>query len=69
MSFFCFASLIVSPKRNLLFRAEQERLGKTSITYRISVFGQVKDSDPERVLFSTNMTFVNVDDQDRKQPI
>ena len=53
----------------LLFRAERERLGKTSVTYSISVFGLVKDRDPERVLFSTTMTFVNVDADDQKQPI
>ena len=53
----------------LLFRAEQKRLGKTSVTYSISVFGRVKDIDPERVLFSTTMTFVNVDADDQKQPI
>jgi acyl-CoA hydrolase len=53
----------------LLFRAEQKRLGKTSVTYNISVFGLVKDIDSERVLFSTTMTFVNVDADDQKQPI
>ncbi len=53
----------------LLFRVEQQRLGKTSVTYKISVFGTVICPEPEKVLFSTNMTFVNVDASDKKQAI
>ena len=50
----------------LLFRVEQQRLGRTSVTYKISVFGTVICPEPEKVLFSTNMTFVNVDSSDNK---
>lgn len=53
----------------LLFRVEQQRLGKTSVTYKISVFGTVICPEPEKVLFSTNMTFVNVYASDNKQAI
>lgn len=50
----------------LVIRSERQRLGKTSLAYNVKVFcGRVDDGEP---IFTTNVTFVNVDeDGDKKQ--
>ncbi len=51
----------------LVIRCERKKLGKTSITYNVEVFcGRVQE---KKVIFSTNVTFVNVDENGRKTPI
>ena len=53
----------------LLFRVELDSLGKTSLTYKVTVYGVAVQSKPEEVLFSTTLTFVNVDEDGNKVPI
>ncbi len=51
----------------LVIRSQCSKVGKTSITYRVEVFcGRVQD---KKVIFSTNVTFVNVDDTGEKKLI
>ncbi len=51
----------------LSIRSEQQRKGNTSVTYEVSVRrGRVSDGDP---LFSTRVTFVNVDEGGEKVAI
>ena len=48
----------------LVIRSECKKVGKTSITYHVEVFcGRVQDG---KAIFSTNVTFVNVDDAGEK---
>ena len=53
----------------LLFRVELDSLGKTSLTYKVTVYGVAVQSKPEEVLFSTTLTFVNVHEDGNKVPI
>jgi acyl-CoA hydrolase len=51
----------------LVVRSELKRVGKTSLTYNVKVFcGRVDDGKP---IFTTNVTFVNVDDAGEKLAI
>ena len=57
----------------LRFAIERSKLGTTSVEYNVQVFGTQtpKESPPQekRVLFETNITFVNIDDSGNKQPL
>ena len=53
----------------LCFRCEQTRIGKTSVTYHVRVFGERYQRNEEKVLFETHITFVCVDDEGNKTPI
>ncbi len=54
----------------LRFACTQKRMGKTSVTYKVQVFGERYHSqEPETVLFETNITFVCVDTQGNKTAI
>jgi acyl-CoA hydrolase len=51
----------------LVIRSECTRVGMTSVTYQVEVFcGRVQDG---KVIFSTNVTFVNVDEMGEKRAI
>ena len=53
----------------LRFSIMPERRGTTSITYRVNVLADEPGADVERSIFSTNITFVRVDEQGRKCPL
>lgn len=51
----------------LVIRSKLKRVGKTSLTYNVKVFcGRVQDGKP---IFTTNVTFVNVDEAGEKVSI
>jgi len=48
-------------------RSEQQKVGETSTTYKVTVcVGKMGDGDP---IFTTCVTFVNVDENGSKRPI
>ena len=51
----------------LKFRVDRVKQGSTSVTYSVEVFGG--DDSPEQPIFSTNVTFVRVDEEGHKQPL
>lgn len=53
----------------LRFSVDRTGVGRTSATYKVSVFGTVKAEDFSIVLFSTSVTFVNVDVDGKKKAI
>jgi len=53
----------------LRFTVERERVGTSSVTYRVRTRGLVVEADPDRVLFETTMTFVRVDAEGHKAPL
>ena len=53
----------------LCFQCEQTRVGTSSVTYNVQVFGERYRRKPHKVLFETNITFVCVDDDHHKIPI
>lgn len=53
----------------LKFIIERGRVGKTSVQYGILVFRGNGDECDNELLFSTNVTFVNVDNKGHKQPL
>jgi acyl-CoA hydrolase len=50
----------------LAIRCERVRVGTTSVGYEVRVFDQNAAGEP---IFSTLVTFVNVDEHGRKQPL
>jgi acyl-CoA hydrolase len=50
----------------LRFQCQQTRIGTTSVTYQVQVFGERYQRDLHKVLFETNITFVCVDDEGNK---
>jgi acyl-CoA hydrolase len=44
----------------LVIRSQRKRLGKTSVTYTVEVFRGSDENDTQ--IFTTNVTFVNVDE-------
>jgi len=50
----------------LVIRCEQTTVGKTSVTYAVKVFDRGNSTEP---IFSTRVTFVNVDADGRKAPL
>ena len=50
----------------IAINSEKEKIGNTSVGYRVTV---CKGRDSEAVLFSTLVTFVNLDEHGQKSPI
>ena len=40
---------------------QQQKLGTSSITYNVEVFAEREDADKDLVLFETNISFVNIE--------
>ncbi len=53
----------------LCFQCCQTRIGTTSVTYNVQVFGERYQRKKHKVLFETHITFVCVDDEGNKTPI
>lgn len=53
----------------LRFSVNRQRVGTTSVGYSVEVIGARSPKDPDRVLFATNITFVNITQSGRKAPI
>lgn len=53
----------------LRFAVSRGRLGASSVEYLIEVFGEKSNGEPEKVLFATGITFVNVTETGQKTPI
>jgi acyl-CoA hydrolase len=53
----------------LRFSVNRTRVGTTSVEYFIEVVGAKNQKKADRVLFSTNITFVNITDTGKKSPI
>ena len=54
----------------LRFACEQLRVGNSSVSYHVQVFGErFLHADPNMVLFETNITFVCIDKDGQKQKI
>lgn len=53
----------------LRFRCQQIRLGNTSVTYNVKVYGARYNIESEAVLFENNISFVCVDKQGQKTAI
>lgn len=52
----------------LRFVVERQRLGNSSVEYRVQVFGTTRP-EPQNTLFETQITFVNTDNQGQKAAI
>ncbi len=53
----------------LLFDINRTRKGSTSVTYNVMVFSDSIESGEQELVFETNITFVNIDDEGRKEII
>ncbi len=53
----------------LCFDVVQGRLGTTSLSYDIKVFNAKDPSQKDELLFETNIVFVNVNKEGKKEPI
>ena len=53
----------------LRFSVNRKRVGTTSVEYFVEVFGTKTEKAVDRVLFATNITFVNITDSGEKSPI
>jgi len=53
----------------LRFNCEQDKVGSTSVTYHVRVYGARYPVDDERILFENRITFVRVDDEGNKLAI
>jgi acyl-CoA hydrolase len=53
----------------LKFDINRTRLGSTSASYNVKVFSDSIESGEEELVFDTNITFVNVDEEGKKQAI
>ncbi len=53
----------------LCFGVTRTRIGNTSATYNVKVFGERNDSQHHRALFETNISFVNIDEEGKKKSI
>jgi acyl-CoA hydrolase len=53
----------------LRFSINLAKLGNTSVQYHVQVFDACDPTEPGTPLFVTTITFVNVDEHGRKQPI
>lgn len=53
----------------LCFQCRQTRIGVTSVTYHVQVFGERYQRNQHEVLFATQITFVCVNDEGNKTPI
>jgi acyl-CoA hydrolase len=50
----------------LQFNVEQERLGNTSVTYRVEVFSFPPEEKGGELVFETKVTFVAIDENSEK---
>ena len=57
----------IAPGTILTIRSEQTRQGETSVTYLVKALDQ-KSSD-QKALFTTRVTFVNLDESGNKSPL
>jgi acyl-CoA hydrolase len=53
----------------LCFSVNKNRAGRTSVEYRVEVFGELEKKKNEGVLFETTITFVNVTETGQKAEI
>ena len=53
----------------LRFSVSRVRLGTSSVEYLVEVFGEISVDADEKVLFATNVTFVNVSETGEKMQI
>ena len=59
----------VHPNSVLRFEANRKRIGRTSVTYRVEVFRRQMDARDEIGVFTTDITFVRVDENGAKIPV
>ena len=59
----------VHPKSVLRFETRRQATGRTSVTYHVDVFCRQIESRDEEIVFSTDITFVCVDNNGAKTPI
>jgi acyl-CoA hydrolase len=53
----------------LKFSVEKLRIGNSSLTYEVKVYSAVESAESNTVLFETNISFVNIDEQGNKASI
>jgi acyl-CoA hydrolase len=53
----------------LRFECKKTRVGNSSVTYAVKVYGARYNLESEMVLFENNITFVCVDDEGQKSAI
>lgn len=53
----------------LRMHVEKSRVGNTSVQYTVNIFSWLSKTGSEEPVFSTNVTFVRVDEQGRKEPL
>jgi acyl-CoA hydrolase len=53
----------------LRFSVNKNRVGTTSVEYSVDVVGAKTPDESKRVLFATNITFVNITESGQKAPI
>ena len=53
----------------LNFKCEKTRVGNTSVTYNVKVYGARYNTESEDILFENNITFVCVDENGTKSAI
>ena len=53
----------------LKFTVEKTRLGNSSVTYQVKVYSAIDTAESNVVLFETNITFVNIDENGNKAKI
>ena len=53
----------------LRLHVERSRVGNTSVQYTVNVFSDAAKTEGQAPIFSTNITFVRVDEEGRKQPL
>ena len=53
----------------LRFVVEQTRLGNSSLTYQVKVYAAHDGNKTKKVLFETNITFVNIDEGGQNKTI
>jgi acyl-CoA hydrolase len=53
----------------LCFQCQQTRIGTTSVTYYVQVFGERYQRDRQKVLFETRITLVCINEDGIKTPI
>jgi acyl-CoA hydrolase len=53
----------------LRFTVTLGRKGSSSVCYRVEVFGEKEAASDDTALFSTQITFVNLDESGGKAPI
>jgi acyl-CoA hydrolase len=59
----------VSNGEILKFSIVCDRVDKTSVRYKVKVFGTRQHAQPDVILFETNIAYVNIDNEGKKQAI